>query len=51
MKDPRTKMYSFRLFVDEMDGLKTVANKERTTVSELVRKWVRKALADAEKKK
>jgi hypothetical protein len=42
VKNPRLKMYSFRLYIDEMDQLKTLARKERTTVTELVRKWVRK---------
>jgi hypothetical protein len=45
VKNPRLKMYSFRLYTDEMDQLKTLARKERTTVTELVRKWVRKGIA------
>jgi hypothetical protein len=42
--EPKTKMYSFRLYVDEMDKLKKVAKARRTTVSELMRTTLRKII-------
>ena len=50
MKDPGTKMFSFRLYVDEMNDLAEIAKEERTTVSELVRTLIRARIKKTKKK-
>jgi predicted DNA-binding protein len=50
VKDADTKMYSFRLYIDEMERLADVARAERTTVSEMVRQLIRRRIADKKKR-